>query len=402
MIDAPSPRHSRIVSVLLTILVFLGGFLIAFGISIGNSDHHLGSLRIASGFGTMFVVSGIALLFIAALRRRIPAALQLSAATIGFCLAIILCFTAPLGTTKIIEVNQNGFDPNTPPVRYFSVTIEPDHTYYSSGYHHELFGWHLTPGSHAIESHLPDYKDARYQIDLEGWRECPDHRPRVVFLGCSFTFGAGVQDNEFFAGRFAQAISPAFHVVNCAQSGWGTSEANVVLERELKDHPKTGAVFYGWIVDHLKRNYTNISWHKGLNPDSKFPYFELVDGKVDYKGFKKHGECVSPDDADTARKEAELTKALILRLNDLCSKKGVPFFVLLLSSRSSIYHPDPIPDWLRSSGVDFIDVRSASNDFYPHDSHPTASWHESVAKALAESPKVKFLMPSSSSNETSQ
>lgn len=399
MVPTHSLRNSRIISVLFAVTVFWGGFFLAFGISLRHADHHLGSLRINSDIGLIVVGLGIAFLIVSALARRIPAALQLCVATIGICIGTILCFTSPLGTVHVVEVNQEGFEPNQPPVRYYKSTPQPGHTYYSSGYHDDPRGWRLTPGSYALESHLPDYKDAHYQIDLEGWRECPDLRPRVLFLGCSFTFGAGVQDDEFYVGRFAQAISPAFHVVNCAQSGWGTSEANTVLESELENHPHISAVIYGWIADHLARNYTNISWHKNLNSDSKFPYFELVNGKAEFKGFKTHGECVSPDDAETAKKEVELAKALILRLKELCTKKEIPFFVLLLSSRFAQYHADPIPDWLRSSGVDFIDVRAASEDFYPNDSHPTAKWHASVAKELAQSPKLNFLKRSPSTDE---
>lgn len=200
MVSIQSSSQSSVLQVLSTLLTLFGGFLLGGGISLVQMDHHLGPLQITAGSGILVVGFGIALLLIAALGRRIPTALQLSAATMGFCLATILCFTAPLGTAEVMEANQEGFQPNQPPIRYYKSTIQPGHTYYASGYIDTVRGWRLTPGSYALETHLPDYKDTRYQIDLEGWRECPDLRRRVIFLGCSFTFGAGVQDDEFFVG----------------------------------------------------------------------------------------------------------------------------------------------------------------------------------------------------------
>jgi hypothetical protein len=52
-------------------------------------------------------------------------------------------------------------------------------------------------------------------------REVADGGDRLVLVGCSFTFGWAVADDQTFARELAGQL-PGTHVVNAAVSGYGT------------------------------------------------------------------------------------------------------------------------------------------------------------------------------------
>lgn len=92
--------------------------------------------------------------------------------------------------------------------------------------------------------------------NLQGLRVPPDQRQTalaaadVVAVGCSFTFGYGVEAEQAYpavAARTAGLI-----IANRAVTGYGTLGAVMALERSGGLHPKV--VTYGFTDVHLKRN----------------------------------------------------------------------------------------------------------------------------------------------------
>ena len=72
----------------------------------------------------------------------------------------------------------------------------------------------------------------------------------VLFVGCSFTFGWGVEAEESMSDRFAELSG--LRVANAATPAVGTQSAALAVRRLAKLRPRY--VVYGLIDDHLRRN----------------------------------------------------------------------------------------------------------------------------------------------------
>jgi hypothetical protein len=94
----------------------------------------------------------------------------------------------------------------------------------------------------------------------------------VLFFGCSFTFGYGLNDEESYPYRVAVKTGGRFAVYNFGQNGWGPNQMLALLEHnfaeEVVRQPPELAVFLT-IPDHLARI-------EGLGPYSdRYPRYVL-------------------------------------------------------------------------------------------------------------------------------
>jgi hypothetical protein len=99
-----------------------------------------------------------------------------------------------------------------------------------------------------------------------------------VFLGCSFTFGSGIDDTAtlpYKAGKFANLPS-----LNMGGSGWGTHHVYQLFTHKYKNIPdSTKRIFvYSFIPDHVVRAKCVYSW--SLND----PYFKAKGDSLEYAG----------------------------------------------------------------------------------------------------------------------
>lgn len=81
-----------------------------------------------------------------------------------------------------------------------------------------------------------------------------------VFMGCSYTFGHGVCDDETLPYYISEHYNFDYNIINCAQGGRSTNTAiNIlqsdVLESFLKKDSKVKYFIYSMIVDHIYRNF---------------------------------------------------------------------------------------------------------------------------------------------------
>jgi hypothetical protein len=97
-------------------------------------------------------------------------------------------------------------------------------------------GWHI-------------FTDAqRARVDAPGV-ETPE-RVDVMTVGCSFTWGAGVENPETYAQRLGRMLGAS--VANFGMGSYGSVQAFQSLVRHADLKPKV--VVYGFIQDHLRRN----------------------------------------------------------------------------------------------------------------------------------------------------
>lgn len=87
--------------------------------------------------------------------------------------------------------------------------------------------------------------DVTYTIDDQGHRTTPGSRSdgdTILFFGCSFTFGQGVNDDQTLPAYFARRTSFQYHVVNLGYSGYGAHQMLRSLELDLPRTAISGKV----------------------------------------------------------------------------------------------------------------------------------------------------------------
>jgi hypothetical protein len=105
-----------------------------------------------------------------------------------------------------------------------------------------------------------------------------DTKRNAIFLGCSFTFGTGLADDETFPYYFSK-YRPNFNVYNLGIDGAG---ANDILDdlksfKRFSDISKNeGLVVYTAIFDHIERSVCNLSCYGKT-------YRDWVLGKSNYQ-----------------------------------------------------------------------------------------------------------------------
>lgn len=144
----------------------------------------------------------------------------------------------------------------------------------------DKFGWVLVPNNKGTEFHAANgeliYR-SEYSTDEFGRRVTPDSNPEiddrvaVLFFGCSFTFGMGVNDDQTLPSQFSNLGSEKYHVYNYGVNGYGTSHMFLQSEN-IKNQIKESNVIvvYNLYKDHLMRSIGGMTvyttWGK------HFPY----------------------------------------------------------------------------------------------------------------------------------
>ena len=99
----------------------------------------------------------------------------------------------------------------------------------------------------------------------------PGDRPRILFLGDSFTFGDEVGDHETYC-HYLQEIRPDLEIVNMGVHGYGHDQM-LLLFRELGRKYKPDYVFLGYLAIDRRRNLLSFR-------DFSKPKFELKNERL--------------------------------------------------------------------------------------------------------------------------
>lgn len=265
-----------------------------------------------------------------------------------------------------------------------------------------ILGWSHVEGAEAIH---PSFEfRARYKIDGAGRRETGyrGESADLAVLGCSWTFGHGVNDNDTFAARMFRQQGLPVH--NYACMGYGPTQAYLQLLHRvdlMRVLANDGVVAYFWVPDQLMRAWRRSEWialNSWVNPHGpSHPVFDLDGQGLRHVGLVgQEGARVDPPllPGVVERTEWQVTVLLIRAMHELVTATGRHFIVVV----------PPLPDrkcdratgqklaaLLAASRVPCIDMsregnprRSDSNAmFYRFDEHPTATWHAIVADSLA-------------------
>ncbi len=153
--------------------------------------------------------------------------------------------------------------------------------------------------------------DVVHTIDDNGLRISPEklgrHPPKcILFFGGSFTFGAGVNDDETMSYLVGLRHHETFRVYNFGYSGYGVHQMLAALQHRIVDdtidcQPKY-AIYLG-IPDHVRRSADKTAW---ANRAPKYLLGE--DEKAIYSGQFERGS-----NSFAGRMKAQLLKSFIIR-----------------------------------------------------------------------------------------
>jgi hypothetical protein len=251
-----------------------------------------------------------------------------------------------------------------------------------------------------------------YHSDEFGHRKIPTSAARagqsLYFLGCSFTFGEAVSEEETFASRVTLLARPSRgHNLGMGAHGPHLT-LHVLNTRDLEPIATKngeGVVIYTYINDHLRRALGTMSWleHHALHQ----PYAELTtDGKIEIRGtfmerrpirtsilrflgkshtLKFFSVDLPPIDQDALEHFVRIIDAI---RQESFRKFGTRKFVFAIFPGEDRYAYDLVP-LLRRYEIDFFDYSAIypntylkGHQYFPANGHPTAIFHRFYADLL--------------------
>ena len=168
-----------------------------------------------------------------------------------------------------------------------------------------------------------------YTIDSDRLRQTLSCKkgPAVVFFGCSFTFGEGVNDNETLPQSFANQLDRKVRVLNLGFSGYGPQqflreEETGRFDRVIGPDPKLFVFLTA--VWHAQRTACKASWA------TRAPRYALEDGRLVYVG-----QCVPPGTSLWLHEWLENTalyRAFVEPYRTQLTREDVELYVRILSA----------------------------------------------------------------------
>ena len=138
-------------------------------------------------------------------------------------------------------------------------------------------GWKNKPGKYVYSAYVPNEKDIKVTFLADNSRITEeetisnqvDNRDKMVIVGCSFTQGWAISDDETYAWKL-QHQYPKLKVLNYGTGGYGTYQSLLVLERFFTNNSKpVKLVLYGMIGEHEIRNVASEGWLRAIARSSK-------------------------------------------------------------------------------------------------------------------------------------
>lgn len=324
-------------------------------------------------------------------------------ATLG-CLAgsILFAFSAMEGYLLFTSQPSDGINNASNKSRYIAEGAIPEPAAWEGFVCGSRFATHDQPAliAHRMDKFGRPIFDVQYGIRPNGRRVLPemprDPRYDLILLGCSYTFGHSLEDEQIWPWKLAPLLGPQWRIENYAMTGWSINQSLCLLENDLIEKPegKENFAIFLAIKDHVRRNdfYAGTPvYHideKGTPAAGGEPAFttlhrvpEIFNGSQlarEVGGWASNLVMKHPD------RMIDLYLALLKKTKDLLKEKyNTRLIVLLwpdiedLSRRITelgitvLYAKEMMPDWDKDPGAYYIS---------PFDGHP----NEKAATALAQ------------------
>ena len=287
----------------------------------------------------------------------------------------------------------------------YKVRSSPDYPYIADN---EL-GIRLNEGVYTIT--LNDAVQFKATHQNNGERKVPGYGlndgPEVLFLGCSYTYGYGVNDNESFPALIQENHSD-WNIRNAAVVGYGTTQHLIQLRERIKKNPPE-CVILALSSVHLIRTVLSQRYRSNLKigfkrssakvdnrmKGARFPYMNRC-GKIAYQNWEtmyseipgrywlataNFLQIQSDNSQDAKCNPVEITSCIINEMAQLCDEKNVAFGVICLDTdhkTAKIEQKVKSVPW-KNVGFSF---KSKKYTHLPHDSHPNRKGHDKIASTV--------------------
>jgi hypothetical protein len=271
-----------------------------------------------------------------------------------------------------------------------------------------VLGWRSQAGHAEAPSRTRPGEIRRKTVLADGRRitggEALPPGGEVVVLGCSYTHGHGLSDEESWPWLLQEQL-PRRPVLNYGTSGFGTYQSLLMLERVLPGIASPSLVLYGFIAHHERRNVGDPRWLRHLDdpvrrglPAAPWVWFAADGGLTRhapeaYRPLPLHGWLALPAYLEEARDErvgssrsglgTEVALALMREMNALARSRGAVIGVVML-----VASPGKIERYraaLEPDGALVLPCRipESAEHWIPNDLHPNAAGNAVVARCVA-------------------
>jgi hypothetical protein len=310
--------------------------------------------------------------------------------------------------------------------------VDPDYFYElhaeeSSNVYSVTYGWELRRGFHGLDfGHMATVNSRGYRGTEHPYEKTPG-RTRVVMLGDSIAYSAGVDDDRTFSALLEKR-HPDLEVVNLAVGGYGTDQELIKLEREgLRYHPDVVILHFCLFSDYTDNSLASalfdarqpkpyFTWdgHALVKHDEHLklaPLRKLAQWLSDYSHLYNRlrllgglGRAPRQPGVWAERKNrvednlgpaAELTFALIRRMSELSRQAGARFYLVVHPDEFAFRHRSRLLRKLCTApmleGITVVEMgdrhRAAGLDFaqfaIDEPGHLTERGHEVAADVMA-------------------
>jgi hypothetical protein len=246
--------------------------------------------------------------------------------------------------------------------------------------------------------------DVKYTADSAGVRPTAGNPlgRTWVFMGCSYTFGEGLNDDQTLPSQFSKSMGYRENVVNLAFHGYGAHQMLRRLEtnRLPEVHRPVTAVFYQAIFYHVRRSAGRAEW------DHYGPAYKMDGDSVVYVGplhsrafvlltsFAQRSDMVAYFakrlyfNVDFSDHDLELYTRIVQQAARIAQRNlGAQFTIIYWDEESPLALR--VLARLRQTGIPMLLVSQIiprnewSRAFLPHDHHPNAATNARIAAFLA-------------------
>ncbi|MGH1435640.1 MAG: hypothetical protein ACRBG0_14430 [Lewinella sp.] len=143
----------------------------------------------------------------------------------------------------------------------FKIESTPDHCLIP----HASLGFALHPGTFQVTINEGLTYTATHGADsirIAGY-EKQEELPAIWFLGCSYTYGMGIDDSLTFP-FLVNKNSPQFDVKNFGVPGYGTVQSYLQLKQQLAIHPPPAWAIVNYADFHDERNALTPAYRRDL------------------------------------------------------------------------------------------------------------------------------------------
>lgn len=333
-------------------------------------------------------------------RRAILQCNAMASARVRFVLAVLSTLAAFGGAEWVVRA-RGGTPWVTPAAREGEPAI------------HEFdpeLGWHNKQGVYRVAPYTHRAPPTCVTIWSGGRRatspQCPEpgsRARRVVVVGCSYTQGWAISDDETYSWRLQERF-PEAEFFNYGTAGFGTLQSLIALERHYRDAGDADVVLFGLSSVHAERNLGEATWLRTLAFGAArqhvwAPWADLDEhgdlrrhSLVRYPSLPWHESSALVALAERAyanwrhpareSERFETTWKLVLALRDCAQAHGSTFVVAALGWSPGI---QPYCRELERAGIPFVTCEPTFSPrlFVRGEGHPNGKMNEIWAEWMA-------------------